>query len=79
MRLDRLDLRALAHETVALLTPEALALGAVLELSDGPPVFTEDDREKLKQVLLNLVRNGTEAAGSGGRRSTRSSTSRSAR
>ena len=67
LRLDRLDLRALAHETVALLTPEALALGAVLELSDGPPVFTEVDREKLKQVLLNLVRNGMEAAGSGGR------------
>ncbi len=67
LRLERLDLRALAHETVALLTPEAVALGAVLEISDGPPVFTELDREKMKQVLLNLVRNGLEAAGSDGR------------
>jgi PAS domain S-box-containing protein len=67
LRLERVDLRSLAHETVALLTPEASVLGAVLEISDGPPVFTELDREKLKQVLINLVRNGVEAAGSGGR------------
>lgn len=67
LRLERVDLRSLAQETVALLTPEAVALGAELEISDGPPVFTELDREKLKQVLLNLVRNGLDAAGSGGR------------
>jgi PAS domain S-box-containing protein len=67
LRLDRIDLRGLAHDTVALVAPEASELGAELEVVPGPPVLTELDHEKMKQVLLNLVRNAIEAAGSGGR------------
>ena len=67
LRLERADLRALAHDAAALLAPEATDLGVALEVCDGPSVVTEFDREKMKQVLLNLVRNALEAAGSGGR------------
>jgi signal transduction histidine kinase len=67
LRLERTDLRAFAHDAVALIAPEAVALGAELELASGAPVYTELDREKMKQVLLNLVRNALEAAGTGGR------------
>ena len=67
LRLERADLRAFAHDAAALLAPEATDLGVALEVSDGGAVFTEFDREKMKQVLLNLVRNALEAAGTGGR------------
>ncbi|HEU5055191.1 MAG TPA: ATP-binding protein, partial [Kofleriaceae bacterium] len=67
LRLERADLRALARDAVALLAPEAGVLGVSLEMTDGAAVFTRLDREKMKQVLLNLVRNALEAAGTGGR------------
>jgi len=67
LRLERADLRAFAHDTVALVAPEASALGAGLDIGAGAPVFTDFDREKMKQVLLNLVRNALEAAGRGGK------------
>ncbi len=67
LRLELVELRAFARDTAALVAPEASGLGAVLEVSEGAAVHTEIDREKMKQVLLNLVRNALEAAGSGGR------------
>lgn len=67
LRLERADLRGFAHDTATLLAPEAAALGVALEVLDGAAVFTAFDREKMKQVLLNLVRNALEATGSGGR------------
>ena len=68
LRLERGDLRAFAQGAVAPLASEANALGVVLEVTDGgAAVVAEFDREKMKQVLLNLVRNALEAAGSGGR------------
>ena len=67
LRLERLDLRVFARDTVFLLEPEAAGFGVTLELADGAPVYVALDREKMKQVLLNLVRNALEAAGSGGR------------
>jgi signal transduction histidine kinase len=51
------------RDTVFLLDQEAAGLGVTLELADGSPFFVEIDREKMKQVLLNLVRNALEAAG----------------
>jgi PAS domain S-box-containing protein len=67
LRLAGIDLRAFAHEAVALLAPEANDLGVELRVAGGPPVHAEVDRERMKQVLLNLVRNGIEATGRGGR------------
>jgi PAS domain S-box-containing protein len=66
LRIARVDLRAMAEEVIALLGPEAAEHGVQLTLSEGPAVAIEADGERLKQVLQNLVRNGVEAAGSGG-------------
>jgi signal transduction histidine kinase len=67
LRLTRGDLRSTAEATMALVAPESLALGVELELLPGESVTLELDDEKMKQVVLNLVRNAIEAAGRGGR------------
>jgi signal transduction histidine kinase len=63
------DIRALADEVVRLLAPEAAAAGVELfhEPGGGAPARPEIDAERIKQVLINLVRNGIEALSSGGR------------
>ncbi len=55
------DLRATAEAIVSLLAPEAEAAGAALQLPAGAPVPAQVDDERIKQVLLNLVRNALEA------------------
>ncbi|HLU66942.1 MAG TPA: protoglobin domain-containing protein [Kofleriaceae bacterium] len=67
LRLATGDLRATAESTIALVAPEAATAGVTLELAPGEPVWAELDRERMTQVLLNLLRNGLEAAGDGGR------------
>lgn len=67
LRLVRGDLRETAHSAVSLMIPEAASAGVDLELSPGLPVTVDIDDERLKQAILNLVRNGIEAAGRGGR------------
>jgi PAS domain S-box-containing protein len=62
LRCARLDLRATAEAIVALLGPEATASGITLTLAPGPSVEAEFDDERMKQVLLNLVRNAFEAS-----------------
>jgi len=62
LRLSMVDLRSTAEVIVSLLTPEANSLGVNLTLLPGAPVLLELDHEKMKQVLLNLVRNAIEAA-----------------
>jgi PAS domain S-box-containing protein len=66
LRLVRTDLRGMAQATLALLAPEAAAAGVSLTLEPGQEVWAEVDRERMTQVLLNLVRNALEAAGTGG-------------
>ncbi len=66
LRLAKSNLRATAEEVVALIAPEAEAQGVDLMLEPGPaPALLLDD-ERLKQVILNLVRNAIEATGRGG-------------
>ena len=67
LRLARTDLRAVAAATVDLVTPEAASASIALTLDPGEPVWAELDREKMTQVLLNLLRNAVEAGGPGGR------------
>jgi signal transduction histidine kinase len=67
LRLARSDLRATAAEVVALLGPQAAESGVSLQLAAGEPLIVDADPEKIKQVLLNLVRNAVEATGTGGR------------
>jgi len=62
------DLGALADEVVRLMEPEATAAGVLLEKVEQkktlPPVRL--DSERIKQVLINLVRNAIEALQPGG-------------
>jgi signal transduction histidine kinase len=66
LRLLRADLRSTAEVIVALVAPEAEQAGVTLVLESGGPVVLEVDDEKMKQVLLNLVRNAVEASPRGG-------------
>jgi signal transduction histidine kinase len=66
LRLVRSDLTATVEEIVALLAPEAASQQCSLLLQPSPTVELEYDDEKIKQVLLNLVRNAIEATGAGG-------------
>jgi signal transduction histidine kinase len=72
-RTDRLqyrpaDLAALVDEVVQLLGPEAKGAGVTLRrLAVGGPVPSlQMDAEKMKQVVINLVRNAIEAMSDGG-------------
>jgi PAS domain S-box-containing protein len=67
LRLAFVDLRGAAEGMLTFLQPEAKAAGVTLKLADGPKVELEVDDEKVKQVLLNLLRNAIEAIGRGGR------------
>ena len=62
------DLDAVAADVVTLLTPEADAVQVRLEWRrvGEPARRLRLDAEKMKQVLINLVRNGIEAQPSGG-------------
>jgi PAS domain S-box-containing protein len=64
---DARDLNVIAREVIALLQPEAASRKASLEVEPFPfPALAEIDVERIKQVLVNLVRNGLEAVGDGG-------------
>ncbi|HEU0108332.1 MAG TPA: ATP-binding protein [Vicinamibacteria bacterium] len=72
-RVDRIqyqsaDLEQLIDEVVRLLRPEALAAGVAIQRRRGaepiPPARM--DGEKMKQVVMNLVRNAVEATPEGG-------------
>jgi len=67
LRPERVRVGDLVDETVALIEPEARRLGVRLErlVPDDLPPLTAD-RDRLKQVLLNLARNALEAMPGGG-------------
>ncbi len=62
---EDVDLRALADEVVARLTDAKKLDGVGVTVEGGAHV--EGSANKLRQVLFNLVENGAEAAGTGGR------------
>lgn len=68
LRLALVDLGAVARTVVELLGPEAEAASVGLSThAPSGPVSLELDDEKIKQVLINLVRNAIEASAPGGR------------
>ena len=71
LRLATGDLRSTADAMVALVGPEAEAIGVHVSVLPGRPVWAEFDDEKMKQVLLNLLRNAVEATTPGGQVSVR--------
>jgi signal transduction histidine kinase len=66
LRLSLVDLRSTADVVTSFIGPEAKAAGVELTLEPGRPVLLEVDEEKVKQVLLNLLRNALEATGRNG-------------
>lgn len=68
LKRERLRVADLVDETVALIEPEARRTGVGLErrVPDDLPPLTAD-RDRLKQVLLNLARNALEAMPDGGK------------
>jgi PAS domain S-box-containing protein len=71
LRLATGDLRSTADAMVALVGPEAEGIGVTVSVRPGRPVWAEFDDEKMKQVLLNLLRNAIEATTPGGEVSVR--------
>ena len=64
----RLDVAALLQEVAeAVRAGEAREKGVAIELSPLHALFVEGDREQLKQVAWNLVRNAVQASPRGGR------------
>jgi signal transduction histidine kinase len=66
LRLTLSDLRGVAQDVVELTAPEAAEKRISLTLAPGPAVPLELDVERIKQVLLNLIRNALEATGPSG-------------
>jgi signal transduction histidine kinase len=66
LRLTAIDLRTVIESVLTLTAPEASAKGVALSLLPGSSVVLEIDIERIKQVLLNLVRNALEAVSSSG-------------
>ena len=62
------DANEIARSVGALLAPEAEAQNKILTIEPFPlPATAQLDMERAKQVLVNLVRNGLDAVGEGGR------------
>jgi signal transduction histidine kinase len=63
---EQLSARGVLAEVRDLLSPDAHSRGAEILLEAGPDLLLEADHSQLKQVLINLVRNGLEALGETG-------------
>jgi PAS domain S-box-containing protein len=67
LRAKPVDVAVVVRELVALELPATRAAGVVLAVeAPTEPIPIAADREKLQQVLLNLLRNAVEAVGPGG-------------
>jgi two-component system sensor histidine kinase HydH len=62
LELKRIDLLSLAKQLHELLRPEAAEFGVTLLLEPGSSLELDVDEAKMKQVMLNLMRNAIEAS-----------------
>lgn len=58
LEVERIDLRELAQDAVALLAHRARRRGVRLELVDGPSAWADGDPRRIAQVIENLISNG---------------------
>ena len=65
LALEPLDLGALARDTMAALRPRLDGTGVRVVLETAAGVTTRGDRERLRQVLINLVENACDAMAAG--------------
>lgn len=66
--LQPIDLRSLLGQLVTLMQARSPETTIACEWgSDAPPVWTEVDRAQFEHACLNVIKNGVEAAGPGGR------------
>jgi signal transduction histidine kinase len=61
LRFELVDLGALARATVAQLRPRLQSAGVVVVLDLEPTVAVRADRERLRQLIVNLVENAADA------------------
>ncbi|MEH7438902.1 ATP-binding protein [Neobacillus drentensis] len=67
VQLNRTDLRELLEDTLELLSPEALMNGIQINLKvENTALFITCERNQLKQVFLNILKNAMEAMKDGG-------------
>jgi len=67
VRLQALDLAALAREVAELMAPQGRVSGITVTFESAAPAFIRGDADLLKQAVLNLVTNALEATPRGGR------------
>ena len=67
-RLEAVNLGALVEATVTQLRPQLESAGVVVTLDLQPDIAARADRERFRQVLVNLVENAAEALGGAPRR-----------
>src|SRR5262249_11809916 len=61
LRIEAVDRGELARTTVEQLRPQLAAAGIAVDLAVAEGVWARADREKLRQVLINLIENAIDA------------------
>jgi len=67
LKMDIMNLAALAEEVATLVTPDATSKGIVVETEIDGDAWISGDRDLIKQAVLNVVVNAIEAMKEGGR------------
>ena len=57
------DLNALVNETISVFVQDAGLEGVTVEKADGDPIWVLGDSARMKQVVWNLLKNGTQSGG----------------
>ena len=68
LKITRFDLQVLAHEVIEILELKAFKAGIILHINKSDkPVLVEGDREKIRQVLTNIIGNSLRYGNKGGK------------